>query len=739
MRKLYTLLLIAMLLPVFAMAQEYCTPSGTPGGSDRYINTLTVSDNNGNNVVVEVEGVGATTRTNTLYFDRTGTKFTTAPGATITMATVGAGTWMHNYVYIDYDKNGVFDVNEANCYNANVDGDLVCHTGYTGVNGSDPTMASDGKTYGNETGAYPYNRSYNLTLPTFILPADLAPGEYRCRHKLDWNCVDPCGRLSANKYSGNLMDVNRGMITDFTIVIPAPIAERTITVQTADETMGTVAIVDPATAGNSVTTSQQNVTVEATPAEGYEFVNWISGTDVVSVTARYTYSGEENIDLVANFRKIPTYVVTINQADYGTITVTAAGVEVSSGSTVYEGTVLTLSNTPVFGFHLANYLVNGVATADVEITVNADVTISGEFVEGIDYCTPTAKAGRPTDVNNPGYTNYTNPYVPSDHRAISSIVVTDGNSELPLTITESNVAFRLTYYDYSESVLTTQPGATVTLTVNTHDGNSGWMYTYIYADFNKNGFSAGDRANDLVATNYELNQGRAVAGTFNFVVPSDLAEGEYRVRYILDWNSAEHPCIYGNSSTDDGEAVVDFTIRISAPEYKINYTYNSERGEVVVADGYAEGAGTITPYLTSVLASGSVIKKDVCVVLVPKQYNGEINNIESFTINGADAKDALTEAVYPSYANVESGKVSDAQCWYVVIPKSQVESQGVDQNINVVFEDNVQGVDGIGIDAANGPVEYYNINGVRVGADNLTPGFYIIRQGEKAAKVFINK
>ncbi len=40
---------------------------------------------------------------------------------------------------------------------------------------------------------------------------------------------------------------------------------------------------------------------------------------------------------------------------------------------------------------------------------------------------------------------------------------------------------------------------------------------------------------------------------------------------------------------------------------------------------------------------------------------------------------------------------------------------------------------------ANAPVEYYNLQGIRVAADNLTPGFYVVRQGSKTAKVLIRK
>jgi hypothetical protein len=46
------------------------------------------------------------------------------------------------------------------------------------------------------------------------------------------------------------------------------------------------------------------------------------------------------------------------------------------------------------------------------------------------------------------------------------------------------------------------------------------------------------------------------------------------------------------------------------------------------------------------------------------------------------------------------------------------------------------GVDNITVDSnSNAPVEYFNLNGVRVNGDNLTPGLYIRRQGNKTTKV----
>lgn len=48
-------------------------------------------------------------------------------------------------------------------------------------------------------------------------------------------------------------------------------------------------------------------------------------------------------------------------------------------------------------------------------------------------------------------------------------------------------------------------------------------------------------------------------------------------------------------------------------------------------------------------------------------------------------------------------------------------------------------IEGIDIDFANAPVEYYNLQGIRIAAENLVPGLYIVRQGNRTDKVLINE
>lgn len=49
----------------------------------------------------------------------------------------------------------------------------------------------------------------------------------------------------------------------------------------------------------------------------------------------------------------------------------------------------------------------------------------------------------------------------------------------------------------------------------------------------------------------------------------------------------------------------------------------------------------------------------------------------------------------------------------------------------------VSGIEGIEIDNTDAPVEYYNLQGVRVNSENPAPGIYIRRQGNKATKVYV--
>ena len=419
----------------------------------------------------------------------------------------------------------------------------------------------------------------------------------------------------------------------------------------------------------------------------------------------------------------PTYVVTIDQPANGTVAVTTTigGVAVTSGQSVNEGTELTLSNTPARGHRFVNYIVNGVETTESTITVTEDVTISAVFAEGIDYCQPTGVAGR----SNPDNVTY------NSTRAVESILVSDGISEITVEgiAAPSGTNPREIVKDQTDKILTTVAGKSITFNVN---GVGSWMNTFVYADWELDGFTLSNQVYENYTLKNQTSVGNEVAIQFDIPIPETQEPGTYRVRYILDWNNTD-PCKYGqasnsNSNNDNGEVVIDFMIRVLP---KISYTV-SGNGDVVVADGYTD-EGTEGFRTQSVIANGSALAKEIRLIFIPKQHNGNVNTIAEATINGEDITDYLIPGIYYDYQSNESPEPYNAESYWMIVPANQAE----DQNVYVRFEGNVQGIGGIGVEGSNGPVEYYNLQGVRVEAENLTPGFYIVRQGGKVAKVLI--
>ncbi|MDR2927659.1 MAG: hypothetical protein LBV41_05605 [Cytophagaceae bacterium] len=118
----------------------------------------------------------------------------------------------------------------------------------------------------------------------------------------------------------------------------------------------------------------------AEPATGYRFVNWTEAGEQVSINATYNFTVRSDRNLTANFETM-TFAVTYNAPANGTLTVTAGGAPVASGTEVDYGTVLTITAIPEDEYKLTTLTVNGenfasgnthTAVADVEIVAVFD-------------------------------------------------------------------------------------------------------------------------------------------------------------------------------------------------------------------------------------------------------------------------------------------------------------------------------------------------------------------------------
>ena len=98
--------------------------------------------------------------------------------------------------------------------------------------------------------------------------------------------------------------------------------------------------------------SGSTATLTAVPNDGYEFVNWTVGGKEVSTANPYTFTVNDNITLVANFKEAA--------AKTYTITTSATNGTVEGAATVVEGESVTLTATANPGYKFVNWTVGGV-------------------------------------------------------------------------------------------------------------------------------------------------------------------------------------------------------------------------------------------------------------------------------------------------------------------------------------------------------------------------------------------
>ena len=110
-----------------------------------------------------------------------------------------------------------------------------------------------------------------------------------------------------------------------------------------------------------------------------------------------------------------------------------------------------------------------------------------------------------------------------------------------------------------------------------------------------------------------------------------------------------------------------------------------------------------------------------------------INKVE-FTVTGDEPGDEDAEAVaeegevkYPVTISVLTKVNADEpnNNWFSFNNFKLVRNKSIPTGINAVETEQ------------NAPAVYYNLNGVRMGGSNLTPGVYVVRRGAKAEKVLV--
>jgi hypothetical protein len=130
------------------------------------------------------------------------------------------------------------------------------------------------------------------------------------------------------------------------------------------------------TSGNGLYHFGESCTVAATPATGYEFINWTDNGDVASTEANYTFIVESGRNLVANFT-VQTFQITasVEPAEGGT----AIG-----GGTYNYGDVVTIEVDTNEDWAFLNWTENGIVVSE-EKTYTFTATEDRSFVANLEY------------------------------------------------------------------------------------------------------------------------------------------------------------------------------------------------------------------------------------------------------------------------------------------------------------------------------------------------------------------
>ena len=145
------------------------------------------------------------------------------------------------------------------------------------------------------------------------------------------------------------------------------------------------------------------VTLTAVANDGYEFVHWTKGTDVVSTEANYTFNAKDNGEYVANFREVVNCTVTVaaitvGGENGGTVKVAVGTTESNEALVVNKETEVTFTATAAgTNYRFAGWYnendecVSTDATYSTTITTNT--TYNAKFIKQVDVRIELIKNG----------------------------------------------------------------------------------------------------------------------------------------------------------------------------------------------------------------------------------------------------------------------------------------------------------------------------------------------------------
>ena len=156
------------------------------------------------------------------------------------------------------------------------------------------------------------------------------------------------------------------------------------------------------------------------------------------------------------------------------------------------------------------------------------------------------------------------------------------------------------------------------------------------------------------------------------------------------------------------ESAPSIEAEFGAPTYMLNVEYVGEGTGEVYASVDEEGATRDVEANAEIAVEGD----DLYIIFVP----AEGSKFVSAVIAGDEYE-----------ANEDN---------YTIVAPKYIMAWGTGDNVDVVATfDKDNAIELVGVDAAE--ATFYNLQGVRVAADNLTPGVYVMRRGNEVVKVLV--
>jgi uncharacterized repeat protein (TIGR02543 family) len=113
------------------------------------------------------------------------------------------------------------------------------------------------------------------------------------------------------------------------------------------------------------------VTITATPAEGYEFVGW-EGSDSTNETLTITLNSNQTIQAQFEPTAPTQYTLKVTTGEGGTVS--------SEGGTYEEGTEIEIIATPNVGYVFGGWIGSNSTSANISLNLNANIELEAQFL-----------------------------------------------------------------------------------------------------------------------------------------------------------------------------------------------------------------------------------------------------------------------------------------------------------------------------------------------------------------------